>query len=103
MLNKRPHLPVMQEEMLSFFKDQELKTCFEGTVGAGGHAALILETHPEIKIYLACDRDPNALELAEEKLKPWKSKIRFIRSNFSDLDLVLEEEEIERVDGFFLI
>ena len=31
----------------------------------GGHAKAILEAHPEIKRYIGCDKDPEALEIAE--------------------------------------
>ena len=101
--NERPHTPVMLEETLSFFKEKEIKTFFEGTVGAGGHAQAILEEHPEIERYFACDQDRSALEIAKETLKPWKGKVEFIHGNFSHLDQHLEERAVEKVDGFFLI
>lgn len=98
-----PHISVMQKEFLNFFEDKSLKVFFEGTVGAGGHARAILEAHPEIELYLACDRDPEALKIAKENLKPWKNKVEFIHGNFSDLDLFLQERKINTIDGFFLI
>lgn len=97
------HRSVMKEEFLSFFAGRELHTFFEGTVGAGGHAQAILEAHPEINLYLGCDRDPEALEIAREVLKPWEKKVVLIQGNFSDLDLFLKERGIKQVDGFFLI
>ena len=93
----------MLAETLSFFKDRTIKSFFEGTVGAGGHAKAILEEHPEIERYFACDQDLNALEIAKETLKPWKEKVEFIHGNFSHLDQYLKERGIEKVDGFFLI
>ena len=96
------HKSVMVEECLKFFKPVHLKVFFEGTVGAGGHAKAILEAHPEIERYLACDRDPEALELAAERLKPWKDKVEFVRGNFANLDAILQERKIKEVNGFFL-
>lgn len=101
--SERPHTPVMLQETLSFFKGKELKAFFEGTVGAGGHARAILEEHPEIERYFACDRDRDALEIAKETLSPWKGKVEFIHGNFSHLDHYLGERGIKAVDGFFLI
>ena len=92
----------MVGEFLKFFEGTNLKVFFEGTVGAGGHAEAILEAHPEIELYLACDRDPEALELAESRLKAWKDKIEFIRGNFGDLDQILHARGIKEVNGFFL-
>lgn len=92
----------MPEEFLEFFKTCELKTFFEGTLGAGGHARLMLEAHPEIETYIACDRDPAALEIAKKELAPWKKKLILIEGDFANLDEILEEKNIDKVDGFFL-
>ncbi len=93
----------MVSEVLTFLQGKSLKVFYEGTVGAGGHAEAILEAHPEIGLYLACDQDPDALALARERLCPWQKKVKFIQGNFRDLDEHLHEEGIEQVDGFFLI
>lgn len=98
----RPHIPIMLSEVLAAFEDVELKYFYEGTLGAGGHAKAILETHPEIIRYIGCDRDPEALEIAKRELSPWKNKVELINGNFADLDLHLKERGITAVDGFFL-
>ena len=98
----KPHLSVMPREFLEHFEDSVLTTFFEGTLGAGGHARLILEAHPEIETYIACDKDPVALEIAAKELAPWKKKLRLIEGNFADLDQILTSEGIKEVDGFFL-
>ena len=93
----------MLQETLSFFKGKKIKLFFEGTVGGGGHAKAILEGHPEIERYLACDRDAQALAVAKEVLSPWKERVEFIHGNFSDLDHYLSKRGMMKVDGFFLI
>jgi 16S rRNA (cytosine1402-N4)-methyltransferase len=99
---KSEHRSVMLGECLEFFAPVELKVFFEGTVGAGGHARAILEAHPEITTYIGCDRDPEALKIAQKHLEPWKDKVELVRGNFADLDQILEERKITTVDGFFL-
>ncbi len=98
-----PHLPVMVDEVLHYFKDRPLKVFFEGTLGAGGHARAILEAHPEIQTYIACDRDPEALKLAAAVLSPWKDKVHFVHGDFADVDQHLKNLGVQQVDGFFLI
>lgn len=98
-----PHISVMQSEVISFFADKKIKVFFDGTLGAGGHARAILETHPEIELYIGCDRDPDALEIAGKNLMPWKERIELIHGDFSELDRYLEQRKINSVDGFFLI
>ena len=66
------HLPVLKNEILAFFESKKLNTFFDGTTGAAGHASAILKMHPEIKEYIGCDKDVNALKIAKEKLAPYK-------------------------------
>ena len=97
------HHPVMIEECLNYFSGSKLPIFFEGTVGAGGHAAALLAAHPEIEQYIACDRDPEALAIARKTLEKWKSKVTFVEGNFDDLDTYLDALKVETVNGFFLI
>lgn len=97
----RPHLSVMPQEFLLYFAEKEIRVFFEGTLGAGGHAKLLLEAHPEIEHYIGCDRDPLALGLAGELLAPWKEKTHLVHTDFAHLDKVLERLKIDSVDGFF--
>lgn len=97
------HIPVMLKESLEIFEGKMISRFFEGTVGAGGFAKALLERHPEITSYYACDRDANALEIAKQNLLEWEDKVTFIQGNFSHLDQYLEEVDLKQVDGFFLI
>jgi len=99
----KEHQSVLLEEFLSFFEGQKIRSFYDGTLGAGGHARALLEAHPEIERYIACDRDPSALQLAKKHLAPWEEKIEFVHGNFSDLDSHLKQRRLSSVDGFFLI
>lgn len=96
-----PHLSVMLEEFLYYFSDRKIKVFFDGTLGAGGHAEALLKAHPEIEMYIGCDRDESALEIAKVRLKPWEGKTVFVHGNFADLDKHLEKLGVTKVDGFF--
>jgi 16S rRNA (cytosine1402-N4)-methyltransferase len=96
---KQLHTPVLLKEVLHYFEGT-IKTFFEGTVGAGGHASHILHQHPEIEQYLACDQDPHALEIAQKTLKPYENKIRWFQGNFSNLDRFAKEAGVDQIDGF---
>ena len=99
---KPPHLPVLLSEVLSVFEGQKIGVFFEGTVGAGGHAKAILEAHPEIERYLACDRDPRALELARAHLASWGEKVEWISGPFAELASYLNERGIDSIDSFLI-
>lgn len=94
------HIPVLLEEVLYCFEEKRLRVFFDGTLGLGGHAKALLEAHPEIEIYIGCDQDEKALEIAKETLIPWKDKMVFVHKNFSEIDQILQENKVSCVDGF---
>lgn len=96
------HVPVLLEQVLKVFENVPIRVFFEGTVGAGGHARAILEAHPEIERYLACDRDPAAHALASAHLAPWGEKVEWIRGPYADLEEYLDERKIGEIDGFLI-
>lgn len=94
------HIPVLLEEVLSCFKEKKIRFFFDGTLGLGGHAEAILKAHPEIERYIGCDQDENALKIAEKTLEPWKEKMLFVHKNFSQIDQIIKDLNIDCVDGF---
>ena len=91
----------MGTEFLAGFADVQLKVFFDGTLGLGGHAEMLLEAHPEIERYIGCDRDVEALKKAGKRLEKWKDKLVLVHGGFADLAAHLEEIGIERIDGAF--
>jgi 16S rRNA (cytosine1402-N4)-methyltransferase len=81
-MNKPLHLPVMKDDVLELFKDDHLHMFFEGTLGLGGHAEAILQSHSELDYYLASDQDESALELASARLKSFEKKTDLVHKNF---------------------
>jgi 16S rRNA (cytosine1402-N4)-methyltransferase len=62
----------------------------DATVGAGGHAAALLEAGPDIRL-VGIDRDPDALALARERLAGFGGRVDLVSGNFGDLDEALAE------------
>jgi 16S rRNA (cytosine1402-N4)-methyltransferase len=96
------HIPIMVAEILESLKGAYLEVFFDGTLGAGGHARAILEAHPEIKRYIGCDKDPEALEISRKNLAPWVGKMDFVQGDFGQLEQHLKGLKVKSVDGFFL-
>lgn len=61
----------------------------DATVGAGGHAAALLEAGSGIEL-LGLDRDPDALALARARLAHFGERVRLAQFNFGDLGAALE-------------
>lgn len=89
------HDPVLSQEVLSELVSAETKTVFDGTLGLGGHAELILNKYPNISRYIASDLDLQHLEFAKNRLKDFSKKTRFFRGNFSNIVSILTENKPE--------
>lgn len=94
-----PHSSVLLEELLQYFDKRTLRIFVDATLGAGGHAEAFLRAHPEIQLLIGIDQDPVARAIAEERLAPWKDKVKIIPGNFFKLEMYLAEAGIEKADG----
>lgn len=98
----KPHAPVLVDEVLAIFEGKQLDCFVDGTIGAGGHAEAILTHHPEIEIYIGCDRDRSALAIAKERLREWHKKLHLFHGTHSELSLWLKEAKAECASGVLI-
>ncbi|MBN2497862.1 MAG: 16S rRNA (cytosine(1402)-N(4))-methyltransferase RsmH [Deltaproteobacteria bacterium] len=69
------------------------------TVGAGGHARLILERSGPDGRVLGVDRDPEALALARERLAGAGERLLLVHGRFSDLPELMARAGWKTADG----
>jgi len=93
------HRPVLLETSLSFLALRPNATIVDGTLGAGGHAAAILERIAPDGVLIGLDRDPAAIAAASRTLAPFADRARLRHASFRDLHQVLAEEDVLPVDG----
>ncbi len=74
----------------------------DGTVGAGGHAWGILQASIPDGQLLGLDVDPQALELASEKLAEYDRRVHLVQASYATLLERLAELGWKRVDGIVL-
>ncbi|RMF46160.1 MAG: 16S rRNA (cytosine(1402)-N(4))-methyltransferase RsmH [Deltaproteobacteria bacterium] len=96
------HRPVMPEQVLQLLRPQSGGVYLDGTVGGGGHAALVLEASAPDGRLIGLDRDPEALAAAAERLRPFGERAILVRSAFADFPRVLEGLGIDGLDGMLL-
>lgn len=53
----------------------------DGTLGGGGHSALLLEAHPDLQL-IGLDQDPTARAAADHRLAPFGDRVRIEAANF---------------------
>ena len=68
------------------------------TVGLGGHAVAILDDSPDVTL-LGLDRDPQAIQLATQRLARFGDRARLACARFDQLEEVLAEQGPGRVSG----
>ena len=91
------HEPVMVGETLELLQPARGGLFVDCTVGLGGHARALLEAGATR--LLGLDRDPEALRLARETLRPWADRVELVHSDYRDLGRVLQSRGIATVDG----
>lgn len=71
----------------------------DGTAGGAGHSLEIAKRLTDGRLY-ALDRDPDAVKTASERLKGYNAEV--IKSNFSEMQEVLNKRGVTGVDGILL-
>jgi 16S rRNA (cytosine1402-N4)-methyltransferase len=87
------------EEVLACLEPSPGGVYADVTVGAGGHAAGILDRSDPDGRLIATDRDPGAIEEAHEALRGYGDRVTLRKARMSDLGSVLRSAGIDRVDG----
>ena len=81
------HRPVMVREAVEFLKVEPDGNYIDATVGAGGHAEQILKVlESGSGRLLGIDRDPEALRIAQDRLKNFGERVHLVEGNFADID-----------------
>jgi len=70
----------------------------DATAGTGGHAIEIARRLTTGRL-VALDRDPQALEIARERLKPYGEKVVLVHAEFSKIGEVAEDLKLPPLDG----
>jgi len=96
------HIPVMLREVIEFLQCKPGGIYVDGTVGLGGHSLAILQKIQPKGLLIGIDRDKESLEKAEERLKPFADSIRLVHDNYKNLPLILNNLDMEPVDGILV-
>lgn len=76
------HIPVLAKEVLAGLALKPNETVIDGTLGLGGHAALMLEATASNGQLIGFDRDGRNLVVAEKNLARFHGRTRFINDSF---------------------
>ena len=96
--NEAPHTPVMLQEVLEWLRIRPEGIYIDATLGAGGHSEAIAERLSTGRL-ISLDRDAQALQIAQERLKRLGSRVSCVLSPFSRIAEAARELGIPTVDG----
>ena len=84
------HVPVMLREVLTYLNPERGGLFFDGTLGGGGHTEAILSASDDARV-IAVDQDPEALAVAENRLRRFGDRVQLVRANYADAAATLRE------------
>lgn len=92
------HKPVLLEECLEALAIRPEGTYVDGTLGRAGHSLEIVKRLTTGRL-IGIDQDAAAIEAARVRLADYMDKVTLVRSNFSHLGEILQELQVDGVDG----
>lgn len=96
------HTSVLLQEIISALQPHPGGVYIDGTVGAGGHAAALLEASAPDGPLFGLDRDQSALEVARRQLAQFGHRVHLFHANFDQLAQVAQAQAMPRADGLLL-
>jgi 16S rRNA (cytosine1402-N4)-methyltransferase len=96
------HVPVLFQETIEMLQPRPGGRYIDGTLGAGGHAAAILEASAPDGRLLAFDRDPEAIVFARGRLGDLAARAVFANATFAAMGELAPAKGFAEVDGILL-
>ncbi|MBS4803944.1 MAG: 16S rRNA (cytosine(1402)-N(4))-methyltransferase RsmH [Clostridium sp.] len=95
------HVSVLLNECIEGLNIKENGIYVDGTLGGGGHSLEILKNLSSEGLLIGIDQDRDALKAAGIRLQDF-SNVKYVHSNFYNIDKVLSDLEIEKIDGMLM-
>ncbi len=95
------HKPIMVEQVLKGLNIKKDGIYVDGTLGGAGHSKEIVKNLDK-GILIGIDQDTDALKKAKEVLSDYKENTIFVHNNYENIDFILDDLGIEKVDGILL-
>lgn len=95
------HTSVLLQETIEGLQIRPDGIYVDGTLGGGGHSSQIAHRLTDGRL-IGIDQDDAAIETATKRLESWKDRVTLVRNNYCNMQAVLKELGIEKVDGILL-
>ncbi len=102
MIEEFKHVSVLLEESVNLLDVKPDGVYADGTLGGGGHSALICSLLGAAGRLIGIDRDKTAISAASERLKEFGDKVTIVHDNFSNIKQILKNLGTDSLDGAIL-
>lgn len=92
------HVSVLLNECIEALDIKENGIYVDCTLGGAGHSSYILKNLSTDGMLIGIDQDKDALSAAKDRLKNFEN-VKYVHNNFYNIDAILNELGIEKVDG----
>ena len=95
------HKSVLLEECVTGLAIKPDGIYVDGTLGGAGHSEQIVKRLSQAGILIGIDRDMDAIMVAKQRLQQY-SNVQYIHGNHDEINMILQQLQIENVDGILL-
>lgn len=96
------HKSVLLEETIDNLNIKPDGIYVDGTLGGAGHSEQIVKRLGEGGRLICIDQDEDAIAAASKRLEPYGDKVTIVRDNYQNFRRILDELNIQKVDGILL-
>ena len=99
MTDRAYHEPVLLDAVLEALKPRPGTLMLDGTLGAGGHTAALLDAGARV---IGFDQDPEAIAFAQKRFAGMQKQFTAVRGNFVEVGATLDRLGVAEIDGALL-
>ncbi|GAA0788521.1 16S rRNA (cytosine(1402)-N(4))-methyltransferase RsmH [Hathewaya limosa] len=98
------HVSVLLNETVEGLNIKESGIYVDGTLGGAGHSSEVLKKLESKGRLIGIDQDTEALKAASKRLEQYNkyNNVTFVHNNFHNIKFILEELEINGIDGIMM-
>lgn len=101
-MSEKGHIPVLYHEVMALMQPTQHGRYIDGTVGAGGHTAGLLEQSAPSGRVLAFDKDPEAIAFAQSQLKAFGDRVTYVNASYAKMGQFAPQMGFAEPDGILL-
>lgn len=96
------HIPVLLNEVIEGLSIKPDGIYLDLTLGRAGHSSEILKRLSSKGLLIGVDQDETAIKESDERLSKIAKNYKLVKSNFVNVDEILESLNIDKIDGVLM-